>query len=225
MERPLWASLHRLGNGISAVSVANIIILDVKTMKVVGRTVKRLLPATMPVPTFAAGNKNIEDMGHKTLIMLSAIALLLGVAAPAPAQAQSRETTFQLKFKSNQGMHTGDVYMNVLASSDYCMTTNFLFEKGSRGRWHVHPDAVQTMLVLSGEAYYQEEGQPKRLLKKGDVVSTPANVKHWNGATPWSDCECLTITDKVPGKQHAIQMEEVTDEEFNAPIPENNENK
>ena len=68
-------------------------------------------------------------------------------------------------------------------------------------------------MSLSGEAYYQEEGQPRQLLRAGDVVVTPTNVKHWNGATENSSCTCLTISEKND-KEHAIWYEPVTDEEF-----------
>ena len=43
--------------------------------------------------------------------------------------------------------------------------------------WHIHPDANQLMYVVSGQGYYQEEGKPVRLIKAGDYVMTPANVK------------------------------------------------
>lgn len=152
---------------------------------------------------------------REMILGLNAVRLFGGEAA-TPAAAQSRETTFPLRHKAGRETHTGDVYLNVMASGDRCMTTAFLFEKGSRGRWHTHPDAEQTLLILSGCGYYREEGKPKRLLRKGDVVTTPRNVRHWNGATPWSHCECITVTDLVEGQEHAIQMEEVTDEEFNA---------
>lgn len=80
----------------------------------------------------------------------------------------------------------------------------------NRGKVHIS--------VLRGEAFYQEEGKPKQLLRKGDVVTTAPNVRHWNGATPWSDCECMTISDLVPGEEHAVQLKKVTDEEFTSPI-------
>ncbi len=148
----------------------------------------------------------------------NALRLFGGDEAATAPQVQSRGTTFPLRNKAGRATHTGDVYLSVMASGDYCMTTAFLFEAGSRGRWHMHPDAEQTLLILSGYGYYQEEGKPKRLLRKGDVITTPRNVRHWNGATPWSHCECITVTDLVKGLEHAIQMEEVSDEVFNAPL-------
>ena len=38
---------------------------------------------------------------------------------------------------------------------------------GRNGKWKAHPDAEQTLMILSGEAYYQEEGKEKQLLRAG----------------------------------------------------------
>ncbi len=128
------------------------------------------------------------------------------------------QTIFPTQFKAPAEFNTGDVHISVLSRSERQMTTNFLFEKGSRNSWHYHPNATQVLMVLSGEAYYQEEGKPKQLLRKGDVVTTAPNVRHWNGATPWCDAECMTVSDIAPGEQHAVQLRKVTDEEFSSPI-------
>ena len=56
---------------------------------------------------------------------------------------------------------------------------------------------------------------------EADVLEMP-NVRHWNGATPWSDAECMTVTEIAPGEQHAVQLQKVTDEEFSSPITHEN---
>ena len=139
-------------------------------------------------------------------------ALMLSITAAA------QETIFPAKFTAPAEFNTGTVHISVLSRSEHQMTTNFLFESGSHNSWHYHPKATQVLMCFGGEAYYQEEGKPKQLLRKGDVVTTPPNVRHWNGATPWSDCECMTVSDHVPGEEHAVQLRKVTDEEFSAPI-------
>lgn len=139
------------------------------------------------------------------------LAVLLAITATA-------QTIFPARVDAPAEFNTGKVHISVLSSSERQMTTNFLFERGSRNSWHYHPNATQVLMVLSGEAYYQEEGKPKQLLRKGDVVTTAPNVRHWNGATPWSDCECMTVSDIVPDEQHAVQLRKVTDEEFTSPI-------
>jgi quercetin dioxygenase-like cupin family protein/quinol monooxygenase YgiN len=144
------------------------------------------------------------------------IIILFALALSFTAVAQ--ETIFPVKFTAPAEYNTGKVHISVLSRSEHQMTTNFLFERGSHNSWHYHPNATQVLMVLNGEAYYQEEGKPKQLLCKGDVVTTAPNVRHWNGATPWSDCECMTVSDLVPGEEHAVQLRKVTDEEFSAPI-------
>lgn len=96
---------------------------------------------------------------------------------------------------------------------------HLVFEAGSHNDWHIHPDADQLMLVLDGEGYYQEEGKPKQLVRKGDVVNTPANVKHWHGATPNSRLVHLSITDRTD-KGHIQWLETVTAEEYCKPLNE-----
>jgi quercetin dioxygenase-like cupin family protein/quinol monooxygenase YgiN len=151
-------------------------------------------------------------MAMKQKFFLMLFALALSVTAVA------QETIFPAKFTAPTEFSTGKVHISVLSRSEHQMTTNFLFERGSRNSWHYHPKATQVLMVLSGEAYYQEEGKSKQLLRKGDVVTTAPDVRHWNGATPWSDCECMTVSDIVAGEEHAVQLKKVTDEEFASPI-------
>lgn len=145
--------------------------------------------------------------------LLSAL-ITLALAAGAGAQA----TIFPATATAPAEFNTGTVHISILSRSEHQLTANFLFERGSRNSWHYHPGASQTLMVLRGEAYYQEEGKPKQLLRKGDVVTTAPGVRHWNGATPDSDCECMTVSDIVAGEEHAVHLRKVTDEEFAAPI-------
>jgi len=144
--------------------------------------------------------------------LLSCIALLCPLAIVA------QPTIFPAEHIAPAEFNTGTVHISVLSHSERQLTTNFLFERGSRNSWHYHPNATQVLMVLDGEAYYQEEGQPKQLLHKGDVVTTTPNTRHWNGATPWSSAECLTISDIIPNEQHAVQLRKVTDDEFSSPV-------
>ena len=129
------------------------------------------------------------------------------------AAQQGVSITFPITTKVPTSTNTGDVYVGMNKNSGNNMVFSFLFTKGARNSWHIHPDAEQTLMILDGEAYYQEEGQPKQLLKKGDVIVTKPNVKHWNGATENNACVCMTISEKND-KEHAIQYNKVTDSEF-----------
>ncbi len=145
------------------------------------------------------------------------ISLILFVAILNISAIVQAQTIFPAEFTAPAEFNTGTVHISVLSRSERQMITNFLFEQGSRNSWHYHPNATQVLMVLSGEAYYQEEDKPKRLLRKGDVVTTAPNVRHWNGATPWSVAECMTVTEIIDGEEHAVQLRKVTDEEFSSP--------
>ena len=103
-------------------------------------------------------------LNKKLFLMLFALSLSITAVA--------QETIFPAKLTAPAEFNTGKVHISVLSRSEHQMTTNFLFERGSRNSWHYHPGATQVLIVLSGEAYYQEEGKPKQLLRKGDVVTT-----------------------------------------------------
>ena len=60
---------------------------------------------------------------------------------------------------------------------------NVTFEPGCRNNWHIHHSTSgggQILICVEGEGWYQEEGKPAKSLKPGDVVTIPANAKHWH---------------------------------------------
>ena len=62
---------------------------------------------------------------------------------------------------------------------------NVTFEPGCRNNWHIHHAAQvggQILLCTGGRGRYQEWGREARELLPGDVVTIPAEVKHWHGA-------------------------------------------
>lgn len=64
-----------------------------------------------------------------------------------------------------------------------CPISNVTFEPGCRNNWHSHTGG-QLLLVTAGRGYYQERGEPARLLLPGDVVEIAPDVEHWHGAAP-----------------------------------------
>ena len=55
------------------------------------------------------------------------------------------------------------------------------FEASTITNWHSHSQG-QYLIVTEGEGRAQEWGKPVQIIKKGDVVWCPPNVKHWHGA-------------------------------------------
>lgn len=110
----------------------------------------------------------------------------------------------------------GNTYLKMLVPEDTvynCPIGNVTFEPGARNNWHKH-DGGQILLVTGGIGYYQEEGQPAQLLKEGDVVTIPKDMKHWHGATKDSWFVHLTISTNVE-LGGTTWLEPVSDEHYN----------
>lgn len=94
---------------------------------------------------------------------------------------------------------------------------NVTFEPGCRNNWHIHhakSGGGQILICVDGEGWYQEEGKPARSLKPGDVVTIPAEVKHWHGAKAGSWFSHLAV--ECPGEETSNEwLEAVTDEIYN----------
>lgn len=151
------------------------------------------------------------------------ILFCLILAGYMAVQAKTNNQPYALIFPAEHtapANNTGDVKLSMLKDSGTTIITHFLFSPGSRNYWHYHPGIVQTLLVLDGVGWYQEDGNPKRRIKKGDVIVTPADVKHWNGATSDKPLVCITVTESgVDG--HVVQLRPVTDEEYGYCMEEN----
>jgi quercetin dioxygenase-like cupin family protein len=111
---------------------------------------------------------------------------------------------------------TGTAYLQMLIAADSLNATavgNVTFEPGARTKWHSHPGG-QILLVTDGVGYYQEKGQPKKILRKGDAIKCPPNVPHWHGAIADTGFVQVAVTNNDKGA--TVWMEEVTDAVYNS---------
>lgn len=118
--------------------------------------------------------------------------------------------------KSTSPYFIGTVWIERLVEDDRvfnCPISSVTFEPGARNNWHIHPGG-QILLVTGGKGYYQEEGKPVQIIKKGDVIKVPPGAKHWHGATPDSWLSHLAIVTNPQGGM-VEWLEPVTDEYYN----------
>lgn len=114
----------------------------------------------------------------------------------------------------------GHSFLNPLTKAGECpiAMSNVTFEPGCRNNWHIHhakSGGGQLLICVDGEGWYQEEGKPAQSLTPGDVVTIPANVKHWHGAK--ADSWFSHIAVEVPGEECRNEWcEPVSDAEYNA---------
>ena len=112
----------------------------------------------------------------------------------------------------------GNSYLKPLTHPEKCNLSiaNVTFEPGCRNNWHIHKATKgggQILICVDGEGWYQEEGKPAQSLKPGDVVTIPANVKHWHGAK--KDFWFSHLAVEVPGENTANEWcEPVGNEEY-----------
>ena len=90
------------------------------------------------------------------------------------------------------------------------------FEARARTAWHTHP-LGQTLIVTAGLGLVQQQGQPAQAIRPGDVVTIPANVRHWHGAGPAGSMTHVAIAEKKDGIS-VTWKDKVSDEDYQAAV-------
>lgn len=153
---------------------------------------------------------------------LIAVALPMAVIAETPASAapaaQHVAGAGSAPSLAGAAEHfIGRVRIDPVWSADPALTASgawVTFEPGARSAWHTHP-AGQRLVVMSGVGLTQEWGKSVQEIRPGDVVTCPAGVKHWHGATATTAMTHLAVTGVLDG-QNVEWMEQVSDEQYHA---------
>ena len=163
-------------------------------------------------------------MNIKNISILSLIALISVSCKPESKSGEStpsetQETAVFAKGKQvTNDNFTGEVWLENLIQADSLNQNSVgsvTFAPGARSKWHSHP-AGQILLVIEGVGYYQEKGQPKKILRKGDAIKCPAGIPHWHGAS--SDHKFVQVAVTGREKGETIWLEAVTDKEYHSDI-------
>lgn len=148
-------------------------------------------------------------------IHLLCLILLAACNHKAEMNSSNNAPVFPKGEKITNDNFTGTAYLQMLIAADSLNAMavgNVTFEPGARTKWHLHPGG-QILLVIDGVGYYQEKGQPKKILRKGDAVKCPPNVPHWHGASPNTIFVQVAVTNNDKGT--VVWLEEVTDAVYN----------
>ncbi|MDR4951296.1 cupin domain-containing protein [Chryseobacterium sp. ES2] len=150
----------------------------------------------------------------KQIVTLLLSILIVSSCCSKSTLERARTNIFPKGGKVTNNNFTGNVWLQMLGQDQQTLNTgvgNVTFEPGARTKWHLHPGG-QIILVTDGVGYYQEKGQPKKILHKGDVIKCPANVEHWHGASKDSYFVQVAVTDNKNGS--VVWLQPVTDEEY-----------
>jgi quercetin dioxygenase-like cupin family protein len=118
--------------------------------------------------------------------------------------------------KGPEDWFTGSVRIDALFQANDARrgaASTVTFEPGARTAWHTHP-LGQTLIIVSGCGWVQEEGEPVEEVHPGDVVWFGPNEKHWHGATATNGMSHIAIQENLNSKV-VEWMEKVSDEQYN----------
>ena len=109
--------------------------------------------------------------------------------------------------------YIGEAWLNAIINDDTELGYNITkatFKANSTLDWHKHSTA-QVLIIVNGEAYYQERGNEPVILKEGDIIKCEKDIEHWHSSTKYSDVTYLAL---YGGGQPTTWTEVVTQEYY-----------
>jgi quercetin dioxygenase-like cupin family protein len=91
--------------------------------------------------------------------------------------------------------YIGEAWLNAIIHNDKELGYNITkatFKANSTLDWHKHSSA-QVLIIVDGEAYYQEKGKEPVILKKGDIIKCEKGTEHWHSSTKFNDVTYLAL--------------------------------
>ena len=109
--------------------------------------------------------------------------------------------------------YIGEAWLNAIIHNDAELGYNITkatFKANSTLDWHKHSSA-QVLIIVDGEAYYQERGKEPIILKKGDVIKCQKDIEHWHSSTKFNAVTYLAF---YSGDKPTIWTEVLTQEYY-----------
>jgi quercetin dioxygenase-like cupin family protein len=124
---------------------------------------------------------------------------ILLILASAPILSQNSDynvSSFLTKgTKASNTHYIGEAWLYAIIHDDKDLGYNITkatFKANSTLDWHKHSSA-QVLIIVKGEAYYQERGKEPVILKVGDVIKCEKNIEHWHSSSKFSDVTYVAL--------------------------------
>jgi quercetin dioxygenase-like cupin family protein len=116
---------------------------------------------------------------------------------------------------------TGVVYLDAVAvpsDGSRLSASSVHFTPGARTHWHTHPNG-QTIWVTEGVGLCRRRGGSIEVIRTGDRVYFEPGEDHWHGAAPTRFMTHIAMLEVDEEGNNAIWGDHVTDEEYAAAPP------
>ncbi len=139
----------------------------------------------------------------------------------SPFMAFSQNTDYTVKSYKEEGMkapnthYIGEAWLNAIFHDDAELGYNITkatFKANSTLDWHTH-SSIQVLIIVDGQAYYQERGKEPVILKEGDLIRCSKETEHWHSSTKDSDVTYLAL---YGGDQPTTWTEVLTQEYYDS---------
>ncbi|MCU0420190.1 MAG: cupin domain-containing protein [Cyclobacteriaceae bacterium] len=149
----------------------------------------------------------------KSILFLALALLPLAAVAQHPKYAISSYLVEGNKAPNTH--YIGEAWLHTLlqAEPDFDLNiTKATCRANSTLDWHKHATA-QVLIIVEGEAYYQERGKEPVVLKKGDVIKCAKDTEHWHTSTKEQSVTYLAL---YGGTQPTTWTEKLTQEYYDS---------
>ena len=127
-----------------------------------------------------------------SIILLFTLVSIYGCSQHLDYNISSYETEGT---KAPNTHYIGEAWLSAIIHDDTELGYNITkatFKANSTLDWHSHSTA-QVLIIVDGEAYYQERGKEPVILKEGDVIKCEKDTEHWHSSTKTSDVTYLAL--------------------------------
>jgi quercetin dioxygenase-like cupin family protein len=147
-----------------------------------------------------------------SIFTLFALTPLLVFAQDSPYTISSYRTEGT---KAPNTHYIGEAWLNTIINNDPELGYNITkatFKANSTLDWHKH-SSIQILIIVDGEAYYQERGKEPVILKEGDIIKCEKNTEHWHSSTKHRDVTYLAL---YGGEQPTTWTEVLTQQYYDS---------
>jgi len=128
-------------------------------------------------------------------ISISALMFIVSLSAFSQDSAYQVSSYLTAGAEAPNTHYIGEAWLNAIIHDDPELGYNITkatFKANSTLDWHKHASS-QVLIIVDGEAYYQERGKEAVILKTGDILKCEKDTEHWHSSSKLNDVTYLAL--------------------------------